>query len=428
MTYIKSKLSRQLLCIIVIIYGLVFISLGVILPQVLLPIYEDNLFNYLKEPLNLVSEDISTSNIGIDTEIAYIYIYNDNAVASDNLSSVLPESSLNEILSKMPEKYGKFIYKLRKYYYYKATDNNITRIALTNDSYITFTKTKVLYGVLPITLITFVIISFMLIVWSHIIVKRIEKLKTKIEHFDDVNFNHKVDENQTEDEIKTLDYAIEDMRISLKNQEELRNQMYQNISHDFKTPLTVIKSYIEAVHDGVEDQDKALDVISEQTDKLELKVHSLLYLNKLDYLRTYNNVKLEPININKLINTSVNKFKFYRKDVKFSLSLDDKAVFIGTDDLWESIIDNMLGNFMRYAEKEIKISTKKNQIIFYNDGANIDEDLIEVIFVPFRKGIKGEFGLGLSIIKKTVDLMGYNIEIKNNKKGVSFIISKGTKK
>ena len=44
------------------------------------------------------------------------------------------------------------------------------------------------------------------------------------------------------------------MRLSLINQEEYRNQMYQNISHDFKTPLTVIKSYIEAVEDGVEDE------------------------------------------------------------------------------------------------------------------------------------------------------------------------------
>ena len=65
--------------------------------------------------------------------------------------------------------------------------------------------------------------------------------------------------------------------------------MYQNISHDFKTPLTVIKSYIEAYHDDMEDASTVLSVISEQTDKLELKVHSLLYLNKLDYLK--NNMK-----------------------------------------------------------------------------------------------------------------------------------------
>ena len=62
-------------------------------------------------------------------------------------------------------------------------------------------------------------------------------------------------------------------------------------------------------------------------------------------------------------------------------------------------------------------------MILYNDGDTIDEDFLEVIFTPFRKGIKGEFGLGLSIVKKTLEMMGYDIVIKNEKKGVSFIIT-----
>ena len=71
------------------------------------------------------------------------------------------------------------------------------------------------------------------------------------------------------------------MKSTLINQEQYRNRMYQNISHDFKTPLTVIKSYIEAVDDGVENEKTALKVINEQTKKLDQKVHSLLYLQKL---------------------------------------------------------------------------------------------------------------------------------------------------
>ena len=65
----------------------------------------------------------------------------------------------------------------------------------------------------------------------------------------------------------------------------------------------------------------------------------------------------------------------------------------------------------------------------YNDGEQIDKDFLEVIFTPFRKGIKGEFGLGLSIVKKTLNLMDYDIIVRNEKKGVSFIISrrKGSK-
>ena len=71
----------------------------------------------------------------------------------------------------------------------------------------------------------------------------------------------------------------------------------------------------------------------------------------------------------------------------------------------------------------VKITAKQNKLILYNDGEQIDNDFLEVIFTPFRKGIKGEFGLGLSIVKKTLNIMGYDITIKNEKKGVSFIIT-----
>ena len=83
---------------------------------------------------------------------------------------------------------------------------------------------------------------------------------------------------------------------------------------------------------------------------------------------------------------------------------------------------------MRYAYTTIKITAKQNKLILYNDGDNIDNELLEGIFTPFRKGIKGEFGLGLSIVKKTLNIMNYDISIKNEKKGVSFIITKGTLK
>ena len=216
------------------------------------------------------------------------------------------------------------------------------------------------------------------------------------------------------------------MRISLKNQEEYRNTMYQNISHDFKTPLTVIKSYIEAVQDEVEDKDKALNVIEQQTEKLENKVHSLLYLNKLDYLKD-RKVDIILVDLEKLIKDEVSKFKWKRKDIEFTVNVDSKAKFYGTVENWETILDNLLNNFMRYADKNIKINAKQNKITLYNDGPNIDNDFLEGIFTPFRKGIKGEFGLGLSIVQKTLKMMGYNITIQNEKKGVTFIITRNQK-
>ena len=239
------------------------------------------------------------------------------------------------------------------------------------------------------------------------------------------NYNHKLS-FKADDEIKSLASSIEDMRLSLKEQEEYKNNMYQNISHDFKTPLTVIKSDVEAVNDGVEDKEKALTVIGQQTEKLENKVHSLLYLNKLDYLKD-SKIDMVLVDIKKLIDDEVNKFKWKRKDVVFTVNVDPKTKIYGTVENWEAILDNLLNNFMRYADKNIKINAKQNKLTLYNDGPNIDNDLLEGIFTPFRKGIKGEFGLGLSIVKKTFKIMGYDIVVQNEKKGVTFIITRNSK-
>ena len=129
-----------------------------------------------------------------------------------------------------------------------------------------------------------------------------------------------------------------------------------------------------------------------------------------------------------IIKTEVEKFKFYRKELNFIVEYDKKSQFVGTVENWETILDNLLGNFIRYATTTIKITAKQNKLILYNDGDNISNDYLEGIFTPFRKGIKGQFGLGLSIVKKTLNIMNYDITINNEKKGVSFIITKRTHK
>lgn len=418
----KFKLSHQLLSIIIITFSMILISIGIILPNSMLPIYEKNLYNYLKQPLDFVDKDINT-NI-ISTEIGYIYIYNNTISYSDNFKSLVKTNNINNIIGLIDKQYGNFYYLGKKYYYYTSGKDSVRRIAITNDSYIKESKKESWKSIFPIVLITLFLVAFILILWSRTVVKKIEKLKDKIDHIDDDTYNHRMDDIQ-DDEIRSLELAIEDMRISLKNQEEYRNQMYQNISHDFKTPLTVIKSYIEATEDGVESNENALKIIKEQTNKLENKVHSLLYLNKLDYIKDMNQLILEEIDVCSIINSSVEKFKYRNSEIKFTVVESSHNKFLGTYDSWETIIDNLLNNAVRYAKSEIKIVIKKNQITFYNDGPNIDPELIEGIFIPFRKGVKGEFGLGLSIVKKTLTMMKYDITVKNhNKKGVSFVIYK----
>ena len=419
----KTKLSSQLLWLVGIAFVLLFTSLGVILPKMLIPVAESNIYSYLSEPLKYV--DSTVDNELLNTEIAYIYIANDKIVYSDNLDSVIKTKDPKKLVDYIKEDHGKFIYNHKTYYYYTLTNAQIKKIAISNDTYINKTKTAILSVIFPIIFITFLIIGLILVLWSSLIVRKIEKLKQKIDNIDNPNFNHNI-YFESDDEMRSLSYAIEDMRLSLIHQEEYRKEMYQNISHDFKTPLTVIKSYIEAVEDNVEEPTDALKVIKEQTIKLENKVHSLLYLNKLDYLKD-KKIDLEVIDMKKIINDEVEKFKYYNKDIKFIVDIDKKSKFYGTVDHWETILDNILSNFMRYTKKQIKITAKQNKLVLYNDGDNIDEKLLDGIFNPFRKGMKGEYGLGLSIVKKTLNLMKYDITIKNEKVGVSFIITKESK-
>ena len=416
----KNSLSKQLLIVVGCAFIFLFISLGILLPRMLIPVAEKNIYNHLSEPLKMYNNEADSKLL--NTEIAYIYLVDDLISTSPNIGDVIKTNNIEKIIKKIKKSYGKFTYNHKTYYYYTLKNDEITKIALSNDTYINRTKGAIISAIFPLVLGTSLIIGLMLVLWSSMIVRKIEKLKNKIDNIDNPNYNEKID-FLIDDEIRSLSLAIEDMRLSLIHQEKYRNQMYQNISHDFKTPLTVIKSYLEAVEDGIEDKDNALRVIKEQTNKLDQKVHSLLYLNKLDYLKNNNTNIHELVDMETILKNEIEKFKFHRKEINFELYQDKKSKYYGSIENWETILDNILSNFMRYTKKQIKISAKQNKLILYNDGDQIDNDFLEVIFTPYRKGIKGEFGLGLSIVKKTLNLMDYDISIKNEKKGVSFIIT-----
>lgn len=415
----KISLSKQLLLVVGLALCLLLVSIAALLPKLIIPVIESTIYSHLREPLEIYSTEID--NDLANTETAYLYITNENIITSTNINDVVNYKDLNNLVRLMNEDYGKLIINHRTYYYYTLRNDNIKKIAITNDKYIERTKEKLLGAIIPLIIGTLLLVGLLIVLWSSFVVRKIEKLKNKIDNIDNPDYNHKID-FKTDDEVRSLALALEDMRISLINQEEYRNQMYQNISHDFKTPLTVIKSYIEAAEDGIEEPTTALKTIKEEAAILERKVHSLLYLNKLDYLKNTNNIPHDLVNMEEIINLEVEKFKFHRKEIEFEVNIDKKTKFYGSKDSWETILDNILSNFIRYANKKIRITVKQNKITLYNDGDTIDEDFLKVIFTPFRKGIKGEFGLGLSIVKKTLELMGYDIYIKNEKKGVSFII------
>jgi len=422
MKKLTDTLKKQLLVIFIINLSVIVIFLGNIIPNLVSNRYENSIYNRLKEQLSNLDKEIDKhTNIG---DIAFIYVENDIYFLSPNACKLIGRNDCYDIVNYLDKEKGKITYDNKIFYYYKIQEEDVIKVAITSATPIKKTENAILELAISILLFVFIGIFLITSFWSRNVVNKIEKLKEKVDNIDNDQYDHRL-RLKSDDELRSLELAIEDMRISSAKQEELRNQLYQNISHDFKTPLTVIKSYIEAVDDGVEDKDEAFKVILEQTNKLEKKVHSLLYLNKLEYLKDTSFDLSKQVDIGQIINSSIDKFKHQNNQVEIVKNIDKNNKFCGTEDIWETIIDNLLNNFYRYAEKKIKITVKSNKIILYNDGPNIDEDLKKVLFTPFRKGIKGQFGLGLSIVKKSLTMLGYDIEIENHtKKGVSFIISR----
>ena len=174
MRYIKNKLSRQLITLIGIIFAIVFICFGIVLPKVLISVAEKSIYTYLSEPLKFIETDVD--NNLLNTKVAYLYLIDGKIVMSDNFNELKGLNKPKYILKKLNKNYGKFRYKNQRYYYYKIINDNGVKIAISDDTYINETKSQILSAIFPIVLGTCLLIGLMLVAWSSIIVRKIEKL------------------------------------------------------------------------------------------------------------------------------------------------------------------------------------------------------------------------------------------------------------
>jgi len=225
------------------------------------------------------------------------------------------------------------------------------------------------------------------------------------------------------DEIGQLGASVEKLRLELLRQDRLEQNFLQNISHELKTPIMVIKSYSEAIRDGIYpggSLESSLDVIGEETTRLEKKVKSLLYITKLDYMSSF---KLEKsyFNLFDLLSSLVEKYRLLRKDLHFNLEAFDLYIEADPEQL-QIVFENIFDNMLRYARSEILLSLKGKILKIYNDGEKISEKDLGKIFNKFHKGMYGEVGLGLSIVKKIMDLHGFKIYAKNEAIGLAFYL------
>lgn len=407
--YIKNlNLKKQLGYLVLISLVLSLISLVVILPKLLTPFYENNIYNLLSQPLSY--QDKNTNNI------VFIVKNNNGVYVSSDFNKMIDEKYVDNILLVATNSKGKFNIDNNTYYYTK----NDKVISITDDSYIKNLEDNLRRIILPLVSITIFIITLVLVIWNNHIVNKITKIQEKVNNLNNNNYTHSY--NFTiNDELNSLINSVEYMRCEINTKEEYKNDMYQSLSHELKTPITVISSYVEAANDKMITYEDAVKTIGDEIKTLSDDVNKILELNKINYLKDTME-SYEIIDITELLNEIITKYKIQRPDVNFLLDIKKINKVRGTYDTWRIIIDNLLSNFIRYADKNIKITFKRNKMMFYNDGEAIPDNLIRDVFTKYKMGIKGNFGLGLSIVKNSLELYGYKIKVENKDNGVLFTI------
>lgn len=277
---------------------------------------------------------------------------------------------------------------------------------------------NVLYGVI-------IFIALILALWIYTMIKPLRQIQNYIRAIkQSKKFNLSL---KRHDEIGEVGEALKEMEAELDRQNQLQSDLIHNISHDLKTPIAIIRSYSECMKDDIYpygDKNSSLDVIIENADRLEKKVKDFLYLNRLDYLEE-NTVCKERVNVGEIAKHLVDELAPLNDRIQFEIDISD-AYYIGEYDHWFSVLMNILDNALRYANKMIKVIVNEQQIVIYNDGSHIDEQLKNEIFEPYTKGPKGNFGLGMSIVYKIVKMYHCDINVDNVDDGVAFTISPQT--
>ena len=232
---------------------------------------------------------------------------------------------------------------------------------------------------------------------------------------------------------KTLNLACKDM----KKIDELRRDLLANVSHDLKTPLTMIKAYAEMVRDitynDKEKREKNLNVIIEEADRLNVLVNDILELSKLQASSTELNI--EEYDLISDIRLILEKYDIIRETENYTFILEGVSVALVKADRNKiyQVIYNLINNAINYTGKDKKVIVRVSlQEEFYlveviDTGKGIKASDLPYIWDRYYKNDKNHqrnvvgSGIGLSIVRNILEQHGfkYGVETKKNK-GTNF--------
>jgi len=305
-------------------------------------------------------------------------------------------------------------------------------------------------------ILIFILGSFVIYLLGNKITKPIIKISRYAQDLANLKFDDKLN-IVNQDEIgqlsenmnliaKRLDFALNELneknkllKEDLEKEKDIdrkRVKFFSTVSHEFKTPITIIQGYAEGMkHRVVKSQDaldEYCDVIIDESKKMGRFVNDLLNLS----LYESENFMINKTNFDfvELINSIINKFNEATRERNINIQLQGvKSCMINADKYRiEQVINNLLSNASKHVEEkgliQLTVEADKHnaKLLIYNNGERINENDINHIWSLFYKldGNKNQIGtgIGLAIVKSIIELHQGNYGVRNTSDGVEFYI------
>lgn len=287
-------------------------------------------------------------------------------------------------------------------------------------------KTSILQ-MLYVTIIVVLIFSLLiLLVYQIFVYIPLRKITEAATQYAAGNLSYQIESNR-QDEMGYLSASLNYMANRLNDMQEYQKQFIGNVSHDFRSPLTSIKGYVQAMADGTipqEMQEKYLNIILFETERLTELTSDLLTLNQFDMSGPH--LKPDYFDIHEVIKNTVSSFEGVctTRKISIELLLASRELTVYADKARiQQVVYNLLDNAIKFSSNEsqivIETTDRSNSVLISvrDNGIGIPKQSLSKIWDRFYKSDlsrgkdKKGTGLGLSIVKEIIEAHGEHIHV-----------------
>jgi two-component system, OmpR family, phosphate regulon sensor histidine kinase PhoR len=236
--------------------------------------------------------------------------------------------------------------------------------------------------------------------------------------------------------VRSIVIVMHDVTES-KKIERIKADLVGNMSHELKTPITIMKGYLETVKESIMNPDVCRPMIDKAIENADRQTSLINDILKLHRMERSNDFPREDVNVGELVHNCINiiKPKSAEKDILFSVEMSALSSAVkGNRFLAEEIFFNLIDNAVNYNNPRGHVAItaeKKNShlaVHIEDTGIGIPKESISRIFERFyrvdksRSRATGGTGLGLSIVKHAAELMGWDISVDALDHGTRFTV------